>query len=433
MKFVIWGCGYYGKVFTDIIGRNYVAAFIDRNMELQNGQYQGIPIWSYQTYRENHIDYPIVVSPRIYEEEILQQLWSDGILNALPLVRVWNKILNFLRQIPMDIVMQECDVERVIYVYGWDLLGLLIYMKFQEHGYKCRMIMQENLPDAIREYIIKNAAVMTAEINEVTEHSHILLAVPMFDKDIIKCREKDIKIEKFYDTNFHKELYRNPALEKFKNIHINERCFAVATGPSLRFDDLEKLRQAKMICFSVNGIFRGFDQTKWRPDYYIIDDPGGTLIWHKDILELNVKGKFIADIAWNYTKTEEQDNMYKWHLGFSEEMKNKPKFSTDFSEVSYWGRNIMYDGVLQLAVYMGFKEIYLLGADCCNYQDPKKKHFVSNYSERESASLDIDNIMIAYQSAKEYADAHGIKIYNATRGGALEVFERVDFDTLFND
>ena len=27
--------------------------------------------------------------------------------------------------------------------------------------------------------------------------------------------------------------------------------------------------------------------------------------------------------------------------------------------------------------------------------------------------------------------SNGIKIYNATRGGALEVFERVDFDSLF--
>ena len=39
--------------------------------------------------------------------------------------------------------------------------------------------------------------------------------------------------------------------------------------------------------------------------------------------------------------------------------------------------------------------------------------------------------LLAYQSAKKYADAHGIKIYNATRGGNLEVFERVDFDSLF--
>lgn len=35
-----------------------------------------------------------------------------------------------------------------------------------------------------------------------------------------------------------------------------------------------------------------------------------------------------------------------------------------------------------------------------------------------------------FEAAKRYADSHGIKIYNATRGGNLEVFERVDFDSL---
>ena len=37
----------------------------------------------------------------------------------------------------------------------------------------------------------------------------------------------------------------------------------------------------------------------------------------------------------------------------------------------------------------------------------------------------------AYKIAKKYAETHGIKIYNATRGGEMEVFERVDFDSLF--
>jgi hypothetical protein len=37
-------------------------------------------------------------------------------------------------------------------------------------------------------------------------------------------------------------------------------------------------------------------------------------------------------------------------------------------------------------------------------------------------------MIAAYKEAKNYADGHGIKIYNATRGGMLEVFERVDLD-----
>lgn len=43
----------------------------------------------------------------------------------------------------------------------------------------------------------------------------------------------------------------------------------------------------------------------------------------------------------------------------------------------------------------------------------------------------LDFATMAFEKAKEYADGHGIKIYNATRGGKLEVFERVNFDALF--
>ena len=43
----------------------------------------------------------------------------------------------------------------------------------------------------------------------------------------------------------------------------------------------------------------------------------------------------------------------------------------------------------------------------------------------------IASMLKGYQMCKNYADTHGIKIYNATRGGMLEIFERVDFDSLF--
>lgn len=43
----------------------------------------------------------------------------------------------------------------------------------------------------------------------------------------------------------------------------------------------------------------------------------------------------------------------------------------------------------------------------------------------------LDFATMTFEKAREYADGHGIKIYNATRGGKLEVFERVNFDKLF--
>lgn len=43
---------------------------------------------------------------------------------------------------------------------------------------------------------------------------------------------------------------------------------------------------------------------------------------------------------------------------------------------------------------------------------------------------DVYKITCAYNSAKRYAEEHNIQIYNATRGGKLEVFERKHFDSI---
>ena len=99
---------------------------------------------------------------------------------------------------------------------------------------------------------------------------------------------------------------------------------------------------------------------------------------------------------------------------------------------------------MQLAAYMGFSEIYLLGVDH-NYQktidlngnvvvDPNAKdYFCEGYDAdiKDVVVHDMGNNTRAYMDAKKYCDATGCTtIYNATRGGKLEVFKRVNFDEL---
>ena len=95
----------------------------------------------------------------------------------------------------------------------------------------------------------------------------------------------------------------------------------------------------------------------------------------------------------------------------------------------------MYDAI-QLAVYMGYSEIYLIGADFSYLGSPEEKgnHVYDNYTTEKrkfSGKSYIDASMKALRLSREYADAHGIKIYNATRGGKLEIFERMDVDIIF--
>ena len=60
-------------------------------------------------------------------------------------------------------------------------------------------------------------------------------------------------------------------------------------------------------------------------------------------------------------------------------------------------------------------------------------HFIKNYREKGQvvnyAPLDI--MQGAYENANKVCSNNNIRIFNATRGGHLEVFKRVDFDSLF--
>ena len=216
-------------------------------------------------------------------------------------------------------------------------------------------------------------------------------------------------------------------LRQYENIHAGKRCFVIATGPSLTIDDLEKTRDE--YTFSMNSIIKIFDKTSWRPTYYGIQDRNVYDIFKDDPTFNSLKGKFVADlVAYEFDVPQ---NSVIYPLDMLDHMYYKlAEFKTVFSDNAY---GMVYDGatitysILQLAVYMGFNEIYLLGCDC-DFSG-SKQHFV-DYGK--SVTVQEDNLIKAYMVARQYADTHGIKIYNATRGGKLEVFERVDFDSLFD-
>ena len=89
--------------------------------------------------------------------------------------------------------------------------------------------------------------------------------------------------------------------------------------------------------------------------------------------------------------------------------------------------------MIQIAAYIGFTEIYLIGADFSYNGDAAQKGnhvYDSKFKDkRKTAGMTyIDCSINSMKVAKRYADSNGIKIYNATRGGKLEVFERKSFD-----
>lgn len=218
-------------------------------------------------------------------------------------------------------------------------------------------------------------------------------------------------------------------LKDYKNIHDGKRCFIIATGPSLTMEDIEKLKDE--YTFSMNSICKLYDQTDWRPTYFAIQDRHVFLSLEDTIRKHKEVPVFISDnIEWKYKREPEWINFPTDTMYHSYDMKigkYYAKFSDDAYKIVYDGYSIAYS-CIELAVYMGFKEIYLLGADC-TYTGPKE-HFVDSGVEDRSRKFATPKLVTAYEAAKEYADKHNIKIYNATRGGVLEVFPRVDLDEI---
>lgn len=229
-------------------------------------------------------------------------------------------------------------------------------------------------------------------------------------------------------------------LQNFKNIHPGKRIWIIATGPSLREEDILKLRNE--ITIGVNGTIYLYNRIGWKPTYFCCGDPVGYLLFKTEIDKAKIKNVFLSLLC----KKNAEDMVFKPHYydcylkdcRWPSNNKRLKKY-VDFSEdvglqgVYSGGRSITTEAV-QIAAYMGAKEIYLYGQDC-DYSG--RKHFY-DMEEEEVWTVDgqtsFNNAMIIFfENAKKYAERKGIKIYNATRGGKLEIFERVDLDEVLKD
>ena len=219
-------------------------------------------------------------------------------------------------------------------------------------------------------------------------------------------------------------------LKSLRNIHKGERCFIIGNGPSLDVKDLEKLKGE--ICFGTHRIYEIFDNT-----YYCAQDCKLIESSTKKINQLKAKYKFFATPSGKWFRGLKDGTFVRIDIrSFYPEL---PEFSEDISDCIFEGFTVSYM-CFQIAAYMGFSEIYLLGIDH-NYSKVKLPDgtFLEDDKIQDHFSKNdlIENVpqlfksTLAYEKAKIYADANSISIFNATRGGKLEIFKRIDFDSIF--
>lgn len=411
-KYVIWGAGIRGSRLQRRLGDERVVAYIDRNFEKWGTSYLGKTVIGFEEYKRDYAPYKIVVSCK-QEDEVKVTLKE-------------NHIQDFF-------LFSECPSEFQQPAYG-DRLEKFVkaYLKKeQEYVVYGDTVYANVLKEWIGELQNQNPqhAKNKEELKQLSlDGKELLLAKRVDNKkelDRLGCKVTDL-----FDCSDRIREYHNPEIEALHNTHKGERCFIVATGPSLRFEDLETLRKNKEICFSMNSIYEAFGETRWRPDYFLVDDYSMLRDESIDWDAIDVPNKLMGDTSEEFWNKKKHDKYLKYHQIYEMCQDRLPHFTDDFSTRTYLGCTVTYT-CIQLAAYMGFSKIYLLGVDF-SYANEKNATYGHFYKEEKKEAIGYTKeVLNAYKATRKYADEHGIRVINATRGGKLEVFERVDFDSLF--
>ncbi len=230
----------------------------------------------------------------------------------------------------------------------------------------------------------------------------------------------------------------------YKNIHNGKRAFIIGNGPSLCVEDVEKLKNE--ITFGANKIYLMFNETSWRPSYYFVEDD---LVFKQNYeIIKNIKDtvKFFPTFLNKYHKPI--SNAIYYRLNFKPYAKDFPQISTNPFSGFYWGSTVIYS-MIQMAIYMGIKEIYLIGIDF-SFDIPKnfsinsanRKDLISegevNHFHQEYRKIgekwNAPNIELqkkVFQKLNSFCKKKNIKIFNASKETKLNIIEKICYDDIF--
>jgi hypothetical protein len=448
-KFVIFGAGDIGKTVLEALGEEYVLCFADSR---KGGQiYLGKEVLSPERLLPLRNEVQLIVASFDYAEEICRSLRAYGIEEYL----VWTKEMNqcLAECSPRYYIRNEWlpyPLSRAFFSHAYTAYNAIVVYCYADLQGLCRAFTEAvGISYKVRRFMLYGEDAENAFTAIRNDIDCLIMAVRREDNEICAEAEECANEGRFaiidlHDVVPHIPELHCPEIRRYKDKYKDRRCFLIGNGPSLRAEDLDTLHRHGEITFACNKIYLMFDRTQWRPDFYCVSDTAGLAWYWEKIIQLingpvKIFSSYLRYILPNMRFDAHTVFVYMTHENCENSL---PRFSSDASVQCFVGYTILYDIMLQVAAYMGFDEIYLLGVDNTLPVSDKfgtYSHFSADYFTKEEIVY-YDHIgkrsypgrvNAAYESAKQYACRHGFKIFNATRGGMLKIFERVDFDSLF--
>ncbi len=223
-------------------------------------------------------------------------------------------------------------------------------------------------------------------------------------------------------------------LAKYKDLHQGKRCFIIGNGPSLKQTDLSLLKNE--YTFGMNRIYLMFPELGFSTTYFLTVNSLVIEQCAQDIRALPIP-KFLS---WrSYKLIGQASGLHFLHTTYT-----GPGFAKDMRGRVWEGATVTYVA-LQLAFYMGFEQVILIGVDhtysaqgkpntTVVSQGPDADHFHTGYFGKgfRWQLPDLDTSERSYLMARQAYELAGRGVLDATVGGKLTIFPKVDYHSLFS-
>jgi hypothetical protein len=241
---------------------------------------------------------------------------------------------------------------------------------------------------------------------------------------------KRIRATKYENNNKAKNLTAENSAKilTLKNKHQGKRCFIIGGSPSLNKLDLTKLNNEHT--FTVNRGYKLAENGLNQSTYHVMSD---IYTFIDDKIENEIQKDF-ADEFLIYGGIDFPIQKNATYFDFKLK-KDNFDFQKDITLPLQGTQTIIYYAY-QLAYYMGFNEIYLIGVDL-DFKNNSGHAYTETTGEKTrqiehsvtSASIMLETIEYCHYFLKQ----QGIKCYNASPVGNIDFMQRVNYKELFND
>ncbi len=224
-------------------------------------------------------------------------------------------------------------------------------------------------------------------------------------------------------------------LASLKDRYRGKRCFILGNGPSLRQTDLARLKGE--FTFGSNRVYLLFPELGFSTTFLVAIN---WLVLEQCFEEILAQPatKFLP---WNFR--HKLDNASPANTVFIQSEGAGMTFTRDARKPLWQGTTVTYVA-MQLAYHMGFQKAILIGVDhsfttqgtpheTVISQGDDPNHFSTEYFGKgfRWQLPDLEVSEIAYRLARKNFEADGREIVDATIGGKLTVFPKVDYSSLF--